>query len=87
MFYPSILAHMLSSLVMAASVLFGLYYFSKLKSLDSYRILVLGLLFTIVLTIHGISHALLEKEYNFIPFNMWKLPVKNVECPCMKRHS
>jgi hypothetical protein len=78
---------MLSSLVLAASVLFGLFYFSKLKSLDSYRILVLGLLFTIVLTIHGISHVLLEKEYNFIPFYMWNLPVKNVECPCMKRHS
>jgi hypothetical protein len=24
--------------------------------------------------VHGLSHLFLEKEYNYVPFNLWKLP-------------
>jgi hypothetical protein len=83
MLYPSIITHMMSGIFVIASIIFGIYSFSKLKNLDTYRIFILILLITIALGVHGISHLLLEKEYKFVPFYLWKLPVKHVECPCM----
>ena len=66
MIYPSIASHIFSAIFMGLSALFALFYFSKLKSLDTYRILILLLLFSIVLGVHGLSHVMLEKEYNYI---------------------
>jgi len=66
--YPSIIAHVLSGLVVAGSVLFTVIYSSRLKGLDMYRILVLALLFAIAIGLHGVSHAILEKEYKYVPF-------------------
>lgn len=86
MVYPSILSHLASGAVLFASVVFGILYFSKLRSLDTYRMFVLLFLFSLVLAVHGISHLLLEKEYHYIPFHLWKLPspTNPTECPCMK---
>ena len=66
--YPSIIAHAISGLVVVGSVLFTVLYTSRLKGLDTYRILVLALLFSIAVGLHGLSHAVLEKEYGYVPF-------------------
>jgi len=71
MYPPSILAHMLNSLFMLVSFFFVIIYFSKLQSLDAYRMLVLILLFSLVLGVHGISHLGIEREYGFFA------PMKN----------
>ena len=63
-----------------------LLYFTKIQALDIYRIVILLLLFSIVVGIHGLSHALLENQYGFVPFNLWTLPKKEMGCPCMKKH-
>ena len=63
MYPPSILSHMLNGLFMLLSFLFVIIYFSKLQGLDAYRMLVLILLFSLVLGVHGISHLGLEREY------------------------
>ena len=78
MYPPSILSHMLNGLFMLLSFLFVIIYFSKLQGLDAYRMLVLILLFSLVLGVHGISHLGLEREYGFFS------PMKHTTCPCMK---
>ena len=65
--YPSILAHMMNGMLLFASVVFVIAYFPKLYALDAYRKLILLLLFTTALGLHGISHLLLEKEYHYNP--------------------
>lgn len=66
--YPSLMAHAISGLLVAGSVLFAVLSASRLKGLDTYRILVLALLFAIAVGLHGVSHAILEKEYGYVPF-------------------
>ena len=73
MFYPSIMAHMMNGLFLLAALVFVIYSYSKLRALDSYHILVLILLGSVALGVHGLSHAVLEKHYKFVPFNLWKL--------------
>ncbi len=66
--YPSVIAHALSGMVVVGSVLFAVLYASRLKGLNTYQILVLALLFSVAVGLHGLSHAVLEKEYNYVPF-------------------
>ena len=62
MFPPSILAHGFSALILWGSLVYAYLY---LQPQDAFRTLVLLLLAAIALTLHGISHLGLEKEYNF----------------------
>jgi hypothetical protein len=64
--YPSVLAHMGNGIFLGIAVLLTIIYFTKLKKVGVYNILVLVLLFSIVLGVHGISHLLLEKEYRYV---------------------
>jgi len=74
MFYPSIAAHAIGGFFLLIAIVYTLIHSAKLQALDTYRILILILLFSIVVTVHGVSHVLLEKEYNFVPWTLWKLP-------------
>jgi uncharacterized membrane protein HdeD (DUF308 family) len=65
---------MANGIFMGIALILTIIYFTQVRNLDIYRTLVLILLFAIVLGVHGISHLLLEKEYLFVPFNLWKLP-------------
>lgn len=67
--YPSIMAHSLNGFLILVILVISIVYASKIKSLDIYNLLVLLLLFAILIGLHGISHALLEKQYNYVPFN------------------
>ena len=78
--YPSILAHVLNGFFLLLSFLFVIIYFSKLQGLDAYRIVVLTLLFSLVVGVHGISHLGLEREYGYSPYSISSAPT----CPCMK---
>ena len=68
MIYPSIMAHSLNGFLILLVIVISIVYASKIKSLDVYNLLVLLLLFAILIGLHGISHALLEKQYNYAPF-------------------
>ena len=65
--YPSIMAHMMNGALLFVCVLFVIAYYPKILSLDAYRQLILLLLFTLALGLHGISHLLLEKGYHYNP--------------------
>ena len=85
--YPSIITHTVNGIFLMLSFLFVIIYFSKLQSLDAYHILVLSLLFSLVLGVHGISHLGLEREYGYSPYNIFSIPKRNTfantRCPCM----
>jgi len=59
-----------------ALLLFALYIiirsFGKLRGLDTYRLLVLVLLSSIVVGVHGISHLGLERTYGYNPLKMFR---------------
>jgi hypothetical protein len=62
---PSLLAHMLSGALMGIALYIAITSFGALRKLDTYRMLVLVLLFSIVVGIHGISHLGLRKTYGY----------------------
>lgn len=62
---PSLLAHMFSGILMAIALYIAVSCFGTLRKLDAYRMLVLVLLFSIVVGIHGISHLGLKKAYGY----------------------
>ena len=68
--YPSIYAHTLSGGALLLSMLYLALYFSKIVSKDPYQVLLLILLFSIAMGIHGLSHAGLEAVYKYNPFNL-----------------
>lgn len=74
MYYPSIMAHMLNGLLLFIAVVYVLFNLPKIQTLDTYNVLIVILLFSIAMGVHGLSHLFLEKEYNYVPFNLWKLP-------------
>ena len=71
---PSILAHAMNGGLLLVAIAVGVVSYSKLTSLDPYRMLVIILLLSLAAGVHAISHALLEKQYDFVPFNLWRLP-------------
>lgn len=70
MFSPSIYAHTIGGGVLVAAIVYLGLYMSKVVSRDPYQILVLMLLFSIAIGIHGISHAGLEYVYNYNPLSL-----------------
>jgi hypothetical protein len=70
MVHPSLMAHAIGGVLMFFSFVYMLTSFYKIKTLDIYRFLVLLILFSIGIMLHGVSHLLLEKEYTYNPLNM-----------------
>lgn len=66
-FTPSVYSHILSGIVLGASVIYLVLHGSNIMSRDPYRIGVLILLISIALGIHGISHVMLESVYGYNP--------------------
>jgi len=61
--HPSILAHILSGALMFLAIY--LFFTNRLRNLDSYRMLVLVLLFSVTIGVHAISHLGLERAYGY----------------------
>ena len=67
------MAHMMNGLFLLIALVFVIYSYTKLRTLDSYHVLVLILLASVAVGVHGLSHAALERQYRYVPFNLWKL--------------
>lgn len=74
--YPSILSHTAGGGLLVLSVLFAVFNFSKLRSLDTFKLLLLLLMFSLATSVHGLSHLGLESEYQYSPLNLWSFPQK-----------
>ena len=71
--YPSLYAHILNGILLLSAVVLLFANYSQIKkhtSEDSYKTVLLVLLFSIGVGIHGISHLGLERIYNYNPLSM-----------------
>lgn len=73
MIHPSILAHTLSGAFMLVALACVVTCYAKLRKLGLYEGLVLTLLFSISVGLHGVSHLGLEKEYGYNPIYSFRL--------------
>jgi hypothetical protein len=73
MIHPSILSHILSGAFMLIALFCLVNCYSQLRKLDAYHTLVLILLFSIAIGVHGISHLGLEKQYGYNPVYVFGL--------------
>jgi len=64
---PSIYAHVINGLLMFAAIVIAYINFSVLKRIDPYKLIMIFLVFSIAVGIHGMSHLGLEKVYGFNP--------------------
>lgn len=78
LYSPAIVAHTFSGGVLLASILYFASYFSKIISRDPYQLLVLILLFSIAIGIHGISHIGLESVYDYNPLSLFVQQTKQL---------
>ena len=67
MYYPSAAAHILGGLLGLIAAIIIYMNFRVLKRLDPYRMLVIVLLLSITVTVHGLSHLGLESKYGYNP--------------------
>ena len=71
MIHPSIVAHIVSGGFMLVALACLVTCSSQLRKLDLYRTVVLTLLFSIAIGLHGVSHLGLEKQYNYNPMYLF----------------
>jgi hypothetical protein len=64
---PSFYAHIINGLLLLVAVVLIYKNYSSIKRLEPYKLLLLTLVLSIGIGIHGLSHLGLEKIYNFNP--------------------
>jgi len=64
-FQPSFYAHILNGILLFVVIFIIIFNSSILRRLDFYRVLILLLLITVAIGIHGISHMGLEIFYGY----------------------
>lgn len=67
---PSFYAHILNGLLLIIFLILVYAKFSKILTLKTYNQLVLIILFSIGIALHGISHLGLEKGYGYNPLSI-----------------
>lgn len=74
---PSLYAHFLHTILLLLAVLLVVLNFSKVVSLEPFKLIVLLLFFSLVIGIHGISHLGLEALYGYNPIRIFLSSVVN----------
>ena len=64
---PSMMAHGLGAVILLLAVGTMVVYFKQVQKYDIFQIIIILLLLSCTVSIHGISHAVLEKNYNYNP--------------------
>lgn len=65
--YPSLMAHVMSGMLLFISIAIFFLFYSQIKSKGVFALLVIILLISIALAVHGISHLGMEVVYNYNP--------------------
>jgi hypothetical protein len=68
--YPSIYAHMLNAFLLLGAVIILYQNYDNIKKLEPYKIIILFLMFSLVIGVHGLSHLGLEVNYDFMPYKI-----------------
>ena len=64
---PSIYAHILHGLLLLFAFILLYKNFTKIKALEPYKLIILTLLFSFGVGMHGLSHLGLEQKYKYNP--------------------
>ena len=64
---PSFYAHIINGLLMLFAFVLLYKNYSKISNLEPYKLIVLTLIFSICVGVHGLSHLGLETIYNYNP--------------------
>jgi hypothetical protein len=65
--FPSFYAHCINGLLLLVAFICLFKNYNYILHLDKYRLLVIILLFSIAIGVHGVSHLGLEKGYGYNP--------------------
>ena len=68
---PSLYAHVINGILLLIAVIIAIMNYSSLKKIGAYKSIVLLLLFSLVIGIHGLSHLGMESVYNYNPLTMF----------------
>lgn len=71
---PSLYAHVANGFLIFTSIVIFVRYYTKIMSLEPYKLIILSLLFSIVVGIHGLSHMGLEANYGYNPITKLTSP-------------
>jgi hypothetical protein len=71
---PSILTHGLGGIILLIAVGTMVVYFKQVQKYDIFQVIIILLLLSCTVSIHGISHAVLEKSYNYNPLTLISSP-------------
>lgn len=68
---PSLYAHIMNGLLLLVAIILLYKNYSSISQLEPYKRILVVLLFSAVIGIHGLSHYHLEKGYNYNPIFMY----------------
>ena len=80
-FSPSLYAHVINAFLLLTAVILLFSNYSKIKSIEPYNKIVLVVLFSIMIGVHGLSHLGLESTYGYNPMIIEKKLAGNPGSP------
>lgn len=85
LYNPSVYAHIMNGGIFIIGIIYATVYIKKLNTVDYYQMLVLVLLFSIAIGVHGISHMGFEALYGYNPYVPTRgktiEPLHPMDCP------
>jgi hypothetical protein len=64
---PSFYAHIINGLLLLFASVILYKNYNKISNIEPYKLLLITLLFSLAIGVHGLSHLGLEKNYNYNP--------------------
>lgn len=71
-FSPSLYAHIVNAILLLTAVILLFANYSKIQKIEPYKKIILTLLFSLVIGVHGLSHLGLESIYGYNPMILEK---------------
>jgi len=71
-FSPSLYAHIINAVLLLTAVILLFSNYSNIKKIEPYKKIILILLFSIAIGVHGLSHLGLEFVYGYNPIILEK---------------
>lgn len=66
---PSVYAHIINGVLLFIAFIVFYNNYSKISNLEPYKLIILLLIFSLAVGVHGLSHLGLEKIYNYNPLS------------------
>jgi hypothetical protein len=67
---PSFYAHVINGILLLVAFILLLQNYRSINHIDKYKLIILVLLFSIAIGVHGLSHLGLEKTYRYNPLQL-----------------